>query len=60
MPTHVERRLNAGRAVCSLDEARAEPGVGPPGDGVEDVGESVLVEGPQEGYDDARITCPDT
>eukprot|EP00969_Alexandrium_andersonii_P236870 10456638-Alexandrium_andersonii.AAC.1 len=60
MPTHVERRLNAGRVVYSLDEARAHPGVGPPGDGIGDAGESALAEGPQEGYDDARITCPDT
>eukprot|EP00969_Alexandrium_andersonii_P127049 5615549-Alexandrium_andersonii.AAC.1 len=48
MPTHVERRLGAGRAVYNLNEARADLGVFPPGDGVGDPGGSVSVEGPQE------------
>eukprot|EP00969_Alexandrium_andersonii_P281515 12444839-Alexandrium_andersonii.AAC.1 len=44
MPTHMERRLDAGRAVCSLDENDDE---------------SVLAEQPQEGLEDARMACPD-
>eukprot|EP00969_Alexandrium_andersonii_P086592 3817866-Alexandrium_andersonii.AAC.1 len=44
MPTHVERRLDAGGAVYSLDENE---------------GESVFAEQPQEGCEDARIVCPD-
>eukprot|EP00969_Alexandrium_andersonii_P062947 2772706-Alexandrium_andersonii.AAC.1 len=47
MPTRVERRLDAGRAVYSLDDARV------------DSGGSAPVEEPQEGCDDARIVCPD-
>eukprot|EP00969_Alexandrium_andersonii_P207283 9158075-Alexandrium_andersonii.AAC.1 len=44
MPTHVERRLDAGRAVYSLDESENE---------------SVFVEPSQEGFEDARVVCPD-
>eukprot|EP00969_Alexandrium_andersonii_P075351 3322423-Alexandrium_andersonii.AAC.1 len=44
MPTRVGRRLDAGGAVYNLDESE---------------GENVSAEQPPEGFEDARIVCPD-